>query len=158
RLLCHFNRAETALAGVCFGDGTPATGNIDNGRAVWRWKVGTHLLTFDGLLGADGAIKGKVSTVAFAGIPVSGNFSADRPVAEAERTPPQGKAALKGILAGLARGETPVETCTAEFADGLRKQMSALQPVYQKLGEIRSMTFVDSLQVSSKLTTEIYEV
>ena len=158
RLLCHFDRAGTDFGGLCFGDGTPATGNFDNGRAVWRWKVGSHLLTFDAMMDADGTLKGKVSTVAFAGIPVSGNFSAARPLPEAEREPAQGQSALKEIIGDLARGELPAETCTSEFADGLRKQMSALQAAYAQLGTVRSMSFIDSIHGSPKVTTEIYEV
>ena len=158
RLLCHFGRNDADFTGLCFGDGTPATGNFDNGRAVWRWKVGSHMLTFDGILGADGALKGKVSTVAFAGIPVSGNFTAARPLPEGAREPAQGQAALKVIIGDLARGELPAESCTAEFADGLRKQMAALQAAYSQLGAVKSMSYIDNIHGSSKVTTEIYEV
>jgi len=158
RLLCHFNQAGADLSGLCFGDGTQATGNFDSGRAVWRWKVGSHVLTFDGSLGADGVLKGKVSTVAFAGIPVAGNFSAARPVAESESDPAEGKTALKLIIGGLARGEIPGETCTAEFADGLRKQLPTLQAAYALLGTVKSMSFVDRIHGSPRVTTEIYEV
>ena len=158
RLLCHFGRTGVDFSGLCFGDGTPATGNFDNGRAVWRWKVGSHLLTFDAMLDADGTLKGKVSTVAFAGIPVSGNFSAARPAPEGEREPPQGESALRLIIGDLARGELPTESCTGEFADGLRKQMAALQAAYSQLGLVKSMSFIDTIHGGSKVTTEIYEV
>ncbi|MFZ1991264.1 MAG: hypothetical protein WAW96_16005 [Alphaproteobacteria bacterium] len=158
RLLCHFGRAGADFGGLCFGDGTPAAGNFDNGRAVWRWKVGSHVLTFDAMLDADGTLKGKVSTVAFAGIPVAGNFSAARPAPESEREPALGQTALKLIIGDLARGELPTESCTGEFADGLRKQMAALQAAYSQLGVVKSMSFIDTIHGSSKVTTEIYEV
>jgi hypothetical protein len=158
RLLCHFGRSGADFGGLCFGDGTPANGNFDNGRAVWRWKVGSHVLTFDAMLGADGTLKGKVSTIAFAGIPVSGSFSATRPAPQSEREPAQGQMALKVIIEGLARGQLPEESCTAEFADGLRKQMAALQAAYSQLGAVKSIGFIDSIHGSPKLTTEIYEV
>lgn len=157
RLLCRFDQAQPDFAGLCFGDGTSAAGNFANGRAVWRWKVAGHVLTFDAMLDGD-VLKGKVSTVAFAGIPVAGSFGAVRPEAEKAREPPQGKSALKEILGGLARGQLPAESCTAAFADGLRKQMPALQAAYAKLGEVRSISYVDTLHGSPKLATEIYEV
>ena len=158
RLLCHFDQSKPDFTGNCFGDGAPANGNVANGRVVWRWKVSGHLLKFDAMIGDNGALEGRVSTVAFAGIPVSGSFGAVRPDAEEMRQPPQGKSALKEILGDLARGRLPVESCTADFADGLRKQMPALQAAYQKLGAVRSINYVDTLHGSPRLSTEIYEV
>ncbi len=158
RLVCHFDQSKPDFTGLCFGDGTRATGNFAKGRAVWRWKVAGHLLTFDGMLGEGSMLKGRISTVAFAGIPVVGHFHAVRPEAEEAREPPQGKAALKVILGDLARGELPTENCTTDFADGLRKQMPALQQAYEKLGAVTSVSYVDTLHGNQKVSTEIYDV
>ena len=160
-LICHFDQGNVSLSGLCFGDGTPTTAaRITDGRAIWQWKTSGHTLTFDAGFQPDGTLKGVIRTAAFMGISVSGAFTAERPPeASATAEPPRGLSALREILGDLAQGRLTTSSCTEELAEGLRKQIGVLQSVYQPLGRINSLSFIDRVgEPKDSLATEIYEV
>jgi DNA-binding CsgD family transcriptional regulator len=51
------------------------------------------------------------------------------------------EAALRRLVAGLARGAPDYETLSPEFADIVRRDLPRTQPLFSAMGELRSVTF-----------------